>query len=60
MTVDQFQEISLAIANKARAAGALLADFRRINIRLTRAKHKLAIIAQRPDGGGSAHDERGT
>lgn len=51
MTVDKFQGrdkpamiMSLARSNEARTAGALLADFRRINVALTRAKHKLIII----------------
>lgn len=51
LTVDKFQGrdkgamiMSLARSNEARAAGALLADFRRVNVALTRAKHKLIII----------------
>lgn len=51
MTVDKFQGqdraamlLSLVRSNAASSPGALLADFRRVNVALTRAKTKLIIV----------------
>ena len=50
-TIDKFQgrdkellALSLAKSNAQGAAGRLLADWRRINVALTRAKHKLVLV----------------
>ncbi|KAK9793498.1 hypothetical protein WJX73_007951 [Symbiochloris irregularis] len=50
-TIDRFQGrdknvilLSLVRSNHARTAGRLLADWRRVNVALTRAKHKLVLI----------------
>ena len=51
MTIDKFQGqdraamiVSLVRSNAEGAAGALLADFRRVNVALTRAKTKLILV----------------
>ena len=50
-TIDKFQgrdkelvALSLVKSNAQGAAGKLLADWRRINVALTRAKHKLVLV----------------
>lgn len=51
LTVDRFQGrdkaavlLSLVRSNDARDAGRLLADWQRLNVALTRARHKLVMV----------------